>query len=159
MTTIGIARTLAQSRAGMVAAVLRSTRVRGRQTSTMTRRTRIAGTVVTSSDLGTGGKNDTVHPDPASDALVRASRNYEPIALVRGPEGVLVIVRVGMRNSKRFMVLNEAAQPAWNHESLSSLSDVAWALVAHHWHTGAVEGTGTSHSVAKRLARLLKERG
>jgi hypothetical protein len=100
-----------------------------------------------------------VHPDPAPDALVRASRNYEPIAVIRGPEGVLVIVRVGMRNSKRFMVLNEAAQPAWNHESLSSLSDVAWALVAHHWHAGAVESTGTNQSAARTLARLLKERG
>jgi hypothetical protein len=109
--------------------------------------------------LWTRQEERIVHSDPAPDALVRASRNYEPIAVVRGPEGVLVIVRVGMRNSKRFMVLNESAQPAWNHESLSSLSDVAWALVAHHWHAGAVESTGTNQSAARTLARLLKERG
>src|SRR5215204_5898056 len=102
---------------------------------------------------------EMMQADPAPDALVQASRNYDPVAVIRGPEGILVVVQVGMRNSKRFMVLNEDAQPAWNHEPLNSLSDVAWALLAHQWHTAAVEGTGTNQSGAKTLARLLKKRG
>jgi len=77
----------------------------------MTRRIKIADMVVTSSILGKARQeNATVHSDPAPDALVRASRNYEPIAAIRGQEGILVIVRVGMRNSKRFMVLDEGVR-------------------------------------------------
>ena len=64
-----------------------------------------------------------------------------------------------MRTSKRFMVLDEDAQPAWNHEPFNSLSDVAWALLAHQRHASAIEGTASNQSAAKTLARLLNERG
>jgi len=48
---------------------------------------------------------EMMQADPAPDALVQASRNYDPVAVIRGPEGILVVVQVGMRNSKGFMVL------------------------------------------------------
>ena len=86
------------------------------------------------------------------------SQVYDPVALFRRDSEILVIARVGMSASKRFMILTPAGRPAWPHEPIGSLSDVAWALVAHDWHEVAPEPVGSSSAAARTLARLLAER-
>ena len=92
------------------------------------------------------------------DALLRASRVYDPIALLRREGEVLVVARVGMKASQRFMILTPTGEPAWAHEPLGSLSDVAWSLRAHEWHLVTVEPAGQTSRPAMTLARLLSER-
>ena len=96
--------------------------------------------------------------DAALDAIARASPVYDPIVVLKREDEVIVVARVGMKSTQRFMILNGAGQPAWKHEPLGSLSDVGWALRAHHWHTADLEPTGHNQRIAKALARLLKER-
>ena len=78
--------------------------------------------------------------------------------VLRQADEVLVVARVGMKNTQRFMILNGAGQPAWKHEPLGSLSDVGWALRAHQWHAADLEATGANQRTASTLARLLRER-
>ncbi len=92
------------------------------------------------------------------DAFLRGSQVYDPVALLRREGEVLVIARVGMKASQRFMILTPAGDPAWMHEPLGSLSDVAWALRAHGWHLVQPESAGENRRPAKTLARLLAER-
>ena len=68
------------------------------------------------------------------------------------------MARVGMKASQRFMVLTPAGDPAWQHEPLGSLSDVAWSLRAHGWHLVQPEPAGENIRPAKTLVRLLAER-
>jgi hypothetical protein len=100
--------------------------------------------------------------DPATDAAVSAIRHasqvYDPIVVLRANSEMLLVVRVGMKNTQRFMILNATGEPAWKHEPLGSLSDVGWALRAHGWHTASIEPVGGNQGPAKTLARLLKER-
>jgi hypothetical protein len=103
-------------------------------------------------------ESNSYSSDPAVEAIRRASQVYDPIAVLREQSEALVVARVGMKNTQRFMILNAAGEPAWNHEPLSSLSDVAWALRAHQWHVALVEPAGHNERPAKTLARLLKER-
>ena len=93
-----------------------------------------------------------------ADAIARVSQVYEPIVLLRAASEVLILARVGMKNTQRFMILNEAGEPAWKHEPLGSLSDAGWALRAHQWHLTDLEPIGANQRTAKTLARLLKER-
>src|SRR4051812_48304428 len=63
--------------------------------------------------------------------------------VMREPWGETVIVaRVGMKTTRRFMILTPAGQPAWPHEPLGSLSDVGWSLRAHGWHLVTPEPAG-----------------
>ena len=86
------------------------------------------------------------------------SRFYEPVALLRRDEETLIVARVGMKTSKRLMILTPEGQPAWPHEPLGSLSDAAWSLRAHEWHLVTPEPVGSNPSAARTLTRLLKER-
>jgi hypothetical protein len=94
-----------------------------------------------------------------SQPLFRGSQVYEPVALFRRGDELLCVARVGMKASQRFMILTPAGEPAWPHEPLNSLSDVAWALRAHQWHLVVPEPAGRETSPAKTLARLLSKRG
>ena len=91
-------------------------------------------------------------------ALLAGSRLYEPVALLRRNGETLIIARVGMKSSKRLMILTPEGAPAWPHEPLASLSDAAWALRAHQWHLVTPEPAGSNPSAARTLAKLLKER-
>ena len=83
---------------------------------------------------------------------------YDPVAVLRRDEEVVIVARVGMKSSQRFMVLTPAGDPAWLHEPLASLSDVAWSLRAHQWHLVQPDAAGHNGRPAKTLARLLAER-
>ena len=52
----------------------------------------------------------------------RGSRIYEPVALLRREDEILIVARVGMPKSQRFMIFTPAELPAWPHEPLGSLS-------------------------------------
>jgi hypothetical protein len=92
------------------------------------------------------------------EAFFRGSQIYEPVALLRRGDEILYVARVGMKASRQFMILAPTGDPAWPHEPLGSLSDVAWALRAHEWHAVTPEPIGTHERLAKTLARLLTER-
>jgi hypothetical protein len=94
----------------------------------------------------------------ASEPFFQGSQLYDPVAVLRSRGEVLIIARVGMKASKRFMILTPAGDPAWPHEPLGSLSDVGWALRAHGWHLVPPEPAGENAGAAKTLARLLAER-
>jgi len=93
-----------------------------------------------------------------AEAFFRGSQIYDPVALLRRGGEILYIARVGMRASQRFMILTPTGEPAWPHEPLGSLSDVAWALRAHEWHVVTPEPIAQHKRLAKTLARLLIER-
>ncbi len=86
------------------------------------------------------------------------SQVYDPVAVLRREGEILIVARVGMKASQRFMILTPTGDPAWMHEPLGSLSDVAWALRAHGWHLVQPEPAGENRRPAKTLARLLAER-
>ena len=86
------------------------------------------------------------------------SQVYDPVAVLRREGEILIVARVGMKASQRFMILTPTGDPAWMHEPLGSLSDVAWALRAHGWHLVQPESAGENRRPAKTLARLLAER-
>ena len=92
------------------------------------------------------------------EAFFRGSQIYDPVTLLRRNDEALYIARVGMKASRQFMILTPTGEPAWPHEPLSSLSDVAWALRAHEWHVVTPEPIGEDQRQAKTLARLLTER-
>jgi len=78
--------------------------------------------------------------------------------VLRSESEIVIVARVGMKGSQRFMILTPAGDPAWPHEPLGSLSDVGWALRAHEWHAVIPEPVGETARPAKTLARLLMER-
>ena len=92
------------------------------------------------------------------EAFFHGSQIYDPVAVLRRDDEILYVARVGMRASRQFMILTPSGEPAWPHEPLGSLSDVAWALRAHAWHLVTPEPMGGSAQQAKTLARLLTER-
>lgn len=94
----------------------------------------------------------------SADAFFRGSQIYDPVALLRQGDETLYVARVGRKASRQFMILTPTGEPAWPHEPLGSLSDVAWALRAHGWHLVAPEPAGENTQQAKMLARLLTER-
>ena len=94
----------------------------------------------------------------ATEPLRHGSQVYHPVVLLPWTGEMLVVARVGMKASHRFMILTPAGQPAWPHEPLGSLSDVSWALRAHQWHDVTPEPVGQNERLAKTLARLLIER-
>ena len=91
----------------------------------------------------------------AIETLLRGSQVYDPVALLRREGEALVIARVGMKTTRRFMILTPAGEPAWPHEPLGSLSDVGWSLRAHEWHLVTPEPAGQNGRLARTLARLL----
>ena len=93
-----------------------------------------------------------------ADAFFGGSQIYDPVAQLRRGEETLYVARIGRKASRQFMILTPAGDPAWPHEPLGSLSDVAWALRAHEWHLVAPEPMGESTQQARMLARLLAER-
>jgi len=94
----------------------------------------------------------------ATEPLLRGSQVYDPVALLRRERETLIIARVGMKATRRFMILTPAGEPAWPHEPLGSLSDVGWSLRAHASHQVTPEPAGQNVRPAKTLARLLTER-
>lgn len=94
----------------------------------------------------------------SADAFFHGSQIYDPVALLPQGDETLYVARVGRKTSRQFMILTAAGDPAWPHEPLGSLSDVAWALRAHGWHLATPEPIGESTQQAKTLARLLAER-
>lgn len=92
------------------------------------------------------------------DVFLRGSQVYDPVALLRREDEILVVARVGMKASQRFMILTPMGEPAWPHEPVGSLSDVAWSLRAHEWHLVKPEPAGQNSRPAMTLARLLTER-
>lgn len=94
----------------------------------------------------------------ADEPLFRGSQVYEAVARLRIGEELLYVARVGMAASKRLLILTPAGEPAWPHEPFASLSDVAWSLRAHQWHTALVEEVGSNAGPARTLTRLLAER-
>lgn len=92
-----------------------------------------------------------------ADAFFHGSQIYDPVALLRQGDETLYVARVGRKASRQFMILMPTGEPAWPHEPLGSLSDVAWALRAHEWHLVAPEPMGESTQQARMLARLLTE--
>lgn len=94
----------------------------------------------------------------ASVPLFTGSQIYDPVAVLRRGDEVIIVARIGMKNSQRFMVIEPSGRPAWPHEPLASLSDVGWTLVAHRWHDVTPEPAGDSPRPAKTLARLMVER-
>lgn len=101
---------------------------------------------------------DPAPDDPAVAAVQRLSHVHEPIAVLRQQAEILIVVRVGMKATRRFMILNAEGEPAWPHEPLGSLSDVAWALQAHGWQLAPVAPVGGQPRPAKTLASLLNTR-
>jgi hypothetical protein len=91
-------------------------------------------------------------------AFFDGSQVYDPVALLRHDQQTLYVARVGRKTSRQFMILTATGEPAWPHEPLGSLSDVAWALRAHEWHLVTPEPMGESTQQARMLARLLAER-
>jgi hypothetical protein len=94
----------------------------------------------------------------SADAFFHGSQIYDPVALLRRGDETLYVARVDRKASRKFMILTPTGEPAWPHEPLGSLSDVAWALRAHAWHPAAPEPIGESTQPAKTLERLLTER-
>jgi hypothetical protein len=92
------------------------------------------------------------------EAFFHGSQIYEPVALLRRSDEILYVARVGMKASRQFMILTPAGEPAWPHEPLGSLSDIAWALRAHEWQGVIPEPFEQHERLAKTLARLLTER-
>jgi hypothetical protein len=92
------------------------------------------------------------------EAFFHGSQIYDPVALLRRDDEILYVARVGMKASRQFMILTPTGEPAWPHEPLGSLSDVAWALRAYEWHLVTPEPIGQHERLAKTLARLLTER-
>jgi hypothetical protein len=92
------------------------------------------------------------------EAYFSGSQLYDPVAVLRRETEIVIVARVGMKASQRFMILTPAAEPAWAHQPLGSLSDVAWSLVAHGWHQAAPEPAGQNARAAKTLERLLRQR-
>ncbi|NBJ13925.1 hypothetical protein [Microvirga arsenatis] len=92
------------------------------------------------------------------EAFFRESQIYEPVLLLRRCHEILYVARVGMKASRQFMILTPTGEPAWPHEPLGSLSDIAWALRAHEWHGVTPEPVEQNERLAKTLARLLIER-
>jgi len=90
--------------------------------------------------------------------FLRGSQLYEPLAVLRRESEIVIVARVGMKASRRFVILTPGAELAWPHEPLSSISDVAWALRAHRWHDVIPEAAGQNDRSARRLARLLADR-
>lgn len=93
-----------------------------------------------------------------AEAFFRGSQIYDPVAVLHRGGETLYVARVGRKASRQFMILTPTGDPAWSHEPLGSLSDVAWALRAHRWHLVAPEPMGESTQQARLLARLLTER-
>jgi hypothetical protein len=91
----------------------------------------------------------------SGEAYFQGSQIYDPVALLRRDDELLYVARVGMKASKRFMILTADGEPSWPHEPLGSLSDVGWALRAHEWHLVTPEPIGEHARLAKTLARLL----
>jgi hypothetical protein len=94
----------------------------------------------------------------SGDAFFRGSQIYDPVALLQRGDEILYVARVGMKASRQFMILMPTGEPAWPHEPVSSLSDIAWALRAHEWHGVIPEPVGPNERQARTLARLLGER-
>jgi hypothetical protein len=92
------------------------------------------------------------------ETFLTGSQVYDPVAVLRSESETVIVARVGMKGSQRFMILTAAGNPAWPHEPLGSLSDVGWALRAHEWHMVIPEPAGDNPRPAKTLARLLMER-
>jgi hypothetical protein len=57
------------------------------------------------------------------------SQLYNPGAVLRRDTEILTVARVGMKASQRFMILTPAAELAWAHQPLGSLSDVDTRLL------------------------------
>jgi len=93
-----------------------------------------------------------------SPPLFAGSQLYDPVAVLRRGEEVIIVARLGIKSSRRFLVLDPSGRPAWPHEPMASLSDVGWTLVAHRWHDVTPEPAGGSPRAAKTLARLMAER-
>lgn len=91
----------------------------------------------------------------AVETFLEQSSIYDPVAVLRRENETLIVARVGVKASRRFMILTPAAQPAWPHEPFSSLSDVGWSLQANQWHLVPPEPAGSDPQPAKALARLL----
>jgi len=94
----------------------------------------------------------------SAETFLPRSQVYEPVAVLRRGGEILIVARAGMKASQRFMILTPQGEPAWPHEPISSLSDVAWALRAHDWHLTTPEPAGPNLRPARSLARLLSER-
>jgi hypothetical protein len=94
-------------------------------------------------------------PEPT---FLAGSQLFDPVAVLRRTAETLIIARVGMKTSKRLMILTPGGTPAWPHEPLGSLSDVAWSLRAHEWHLVTPEPAGQNAGAARTLGRLLRER-
>jgi hypothetical protein len=94
----------------------------------------------------------------AEEPFFRGSQVYEPVARLRLGDDLLYVARVGMKASKRLMVLTSSGEPAWPHEPFASLSDAAWSLRAHQWHDAFLEAVGPDPGPARTLTRLLNER-
>ena len=94
----------------------------------------------------------------SGEAFFRGSQIYDPVARLQRDHEIFYVARVGMKASRQFMILTPLGEPAWPHEPLGSLSDVAWALRAHAWHLVPPEPAGQDVQPAKTLARLLAER-
>ena len=83
----------------------------------------------------------------------RGSQVYDPVALLRREDETLIIARVGMKASKRFIILTPLGDPAWPHKPFGSLSDVVWSLRAHQGYSVTPEPVGPR--LANTLAGLL----
>jgi hypothetical protein len=94
----------------------------------------------------------------SADAFFRASQVYDPVALLREDEDTVYIACVGRKESRQFRILTPTGEPAWPHEPIGSLSDVAWVLRAYAWHLGAPEPMGESVQQARTSTLLLSER-
>jgi hypothetical protein len=94
----------------------------------------------------------------SAEAFLSRSQIYEPVAVLRRDGEILIVARVGMKASQRFMILTPQGEPTWPHQPLGSLSDVAWAIRAHDWHQVVPEPAGQNIRPAKTLARLLSKR-
>ncbi len=94
----------------------------------------------------------------SGEAFFHGSQIYDPVAALRRDDEILYIARIGMKASRQFMILTPTGEPAWPHEPLGSLSDIAWALRAHEWHVVTPEPVGPNERLAKTLTRLLAER-
>ena len=93
-----------------------------------------------------------------SETFFCGSQVYDPVALLRREDETLIIARVRMKASKRFMILTPLGDPAWPHEPFGSVSDVAWSLRAHQWHSVRPEPVGPSPRLTNALARRLADR-
>lgn len=95
---------------------------------------------------------------PADGSIARGSQIYDPVAVLRDRDEVLIVASVGMKASRRYRILAPSGAPAWPHEPFGSLSDVGWSLRAHGWQHVTPEPTGPGAQAARTLARLLAAR-